>query len=684
MRGWCAVARPCHPPPCSWVPSRAVRHARLPPRPAGYQELRTGTEIAYHRARELLPALERAQRQLSAAQAPANAAASRLTACNREVERLQAQAAELGAAVDARLARALGSLPAATHALALQHAACLLEGLRAELGPACVRWAVLPAQRLPHDASLPVGAQLLAQSACLELAGGERRAVTALVLSGELLLPPSDADWDVRLHWAAAGWQPPPEGWCTHPPRSQPAPGSNAWETPLLRHHPVLQGGEVCALASLHSCLVQVPLAGPHPGLQFVLRRGHDWVKAEHAHDFWVDLVPAATRLEARGAGDAASGAGGVDAAALLATDGLGEWDWAEGMVQRPGAGGESDGTVDTRWAPGAEPPAAEPPLPAWVLGCKVWAGAGPRDPGPEAPGAARRRADQLLGLARALDPGLARDCVALCDLRAREERAEEALRAAAAENEAQQRTLTAVGDETLALDQEVARAMAAARKGVASLRGRLTEVTQRDLEGLAGHVAVGAGAGADGPWRGLPLLRAVIPVPAAGPSHVPVSAPGRPAYVRQVSAPLAGLDAAVLAQVYADESEMVVGIAVAEAFPDGALGPGLVVHWGLVSHQHGTWQPAPHGCSCDAPARGLDRGACTDVPLAQFNLYAEDGSPVFVDPVLNAAVIRLPRAGLHGMAGLEFLLRSEDGRWMPVLAPHGGGRSNCFIPLHC
>lgn len=82
--------------------------------------------------------------------------------------------------------------------------------------------------------------------------------------------------------------------------------------------------------------------------------------------------------------------------------------------------------------------------------------------------------------------------------------------------------------------------------------------------------------------------------------------------------------------------------------------------------------------------ARGLDRGACTDVPLAQFNLYAEDGSPVFVDPVLNAAVIRLPRAGLHGMAGLEFLLRSEDGRWMPVLAPHGGGRSNCFIPLHC
>lgn len=240
-------------------PMRAARLPRARCR-AGYQELRTETEIAYHRARELLPALERAQEQYYAAQAPAQAAADSLKHCREEAERLQKEAAALSAAVEADVAAALGGAAGATWSLMEEHALWLLRGWWQ--GHAGANWHLLPPQRLAHDGSLPAGTQLLALSACFHGEGGRPTTVTALVAATELLHPEADCDWALRLHWAAQGWQPPPAGWRTDPDLSQPAPGSNAQETPLLRRRPLLATGEPCCLNILHSCLIELPLQG--------------------------------------------------------------------------------------------------------------------------------------------------------------------------------------------------------------------------------------------------------------------------------------------------------------------------------------------------------------------------------------------------------------------------------------
>lgn len=232
---------------------------------AGYQELRTGTEIAYHRARELLPALEHAQEKYYAAQVPAHAAADRLRHCRQEAERLEKEAGALSQEMETALTTAIGGAPQATRALMEKHALWLLEGHRQQLVDAML-WKVLPSQHLPHDGSLPAGTQLLVQSACFRGRDGQPATATAVVAATELLHPDADCDWTLRLHWATQGWQPPPAGWKTDPDLSQPAPGSNAWETPLVRRRAVLATGEVCRLSMLHSGVIALPLQGTSTG----------------------------------------------------------------------------------------------------------------------------------------------------------------------------------------------------------------------------------------------------------------------------------------------------------------------------------------------------------------------------------------------------------------------------------
>lgn len=414
------------------------------------------------------------------------------------------------------------------------------------------------------------------------------------------------------------------------------------------------------------------------------------------------------------------------EACAALAGEGLGDWDWARTMVRRTG---------DSPAAAG-NPAGTDEHLPRWIRSCLDFQQvpdegamtAGERSSSNEIT-PKHQRADELLVLARALDRATAEEqqqcevvsssngahgedaasssknghvaqdtlpvffvsrCERVCHLRWEEGQAQRALTIATGENERRQHALAALREQTSSLDRQVEQAMEAARKGIANLRGRLTEVTQSDLEALAGQVAVNGHRrgkrtppGNGGLWNGLPWLSSKRNGHQNGAASSSSDASNELEFVSQVSAQLAGFDAAVLAQVFTSADNVIVGIAVAEAFPDGALGPGLSVHWGLVRHRHGGWSDPPPGWSTDTPP-GTEgpSGGCTDVPLAKYNMTSDDGSPVFVDPVLNAAVIRLPRAGLEGVQGLEFLLRSQDGRWMPVLLPEEGGRSNLYVPL--
>lgn len=119
----------------------------------------------------------------------------------------------------------------------------------------------------------------------------------------------------------------------------------------------------------------------------------------------------------------------------------------------------------------------------------------------------------------------------------------------------------------------------------------------------------------------------------------------------------------------------VIVGISVAEEFPDGRLNTPIIMHMGLVAHQHAKWQPPPDKWACTPEMVGLSpSGSAVHVPFQRFSMRAEDGAPVFVDPTLFALALRLPLRDCmeRGIRGVEFVLKTSDGKWRSWKQGHG------------
>lgn len=67
---------------------------------------------------------------------------------------------------------------------------------------------------------------------------------------------------------------------------------------------------------------------------------------------------------------------------------------------------------------------------------------------------------------------------------------------------------------------------------------------------------------------------------------------------------------------------------------------------------------------------------------MSRYRVTAEDGGPVFVDPTLFGACLRLPLRGCKeaNTLGLEFVLKGggKDGAWL--LRQQAHGRSSNFF----
>ncbi|KAI3438818.1 hypothetical protein D9Q98_001235 [Chlorella vulgaris] len=296
---------------------------------------------------------------------------------------------------------------------------------------------------------------------------------------------------------------------------------------------------------------------------------------------------------------------------------------------------------------------------------------------------------------------------------------AELSSRAAQQEKEQLQAIYRSASDESGHLMHELTSAAEAARRTAVKLRGRETEVTHRDLEAVAQQTAeelLKRNTGGIWPFkeeRQLVFVQqtvmevsgidaaVVVQVYVEGTKAAVLAAtvPPPPPTVEEAHSAAAGAEAggegsdgddtgdekggkkkAVAKKKKKEEPPatfdyVVVGISVAEEFPDGLLSTPLIMHMGLVSHQHAKWQPPPEKWASlpesNAPSPS---GAAMHVPFQRYTMRAEDGAPVFVDPTLFALALRMPlRECLEkGVRGVEFVLKCSDGNWRSWKQNHG------------
>lgn len=764
-----------------------------------FEELRTSATDAVAAAQAKLPALEQARTTAAQMREPAADAERHWQECHARLTSLQQEASSAMKQLREGVTKAAGGEEVATHDLLERHVYERLQYYRVEHNlVAAEDWKVYKPRDLPLH-SIP-GGKMLYQVAAAEV-DGVKYAVVGMGMSNPFLF---DNLRSMLVHWgcsegANAGWMQPPKGWHTSPGVSTPA-GSLAWETLFGAYAPVMQG-EAVVDAAVYSVVLQIPLEGAlelRGGVKCVLKRTDggqpEWVKAgaHNSNDFFLDLQPVIHHFERKRRVVQAAAFAQARAAAVAAGEEEEEeeekaagsslkdkaWEQDEwGAAARSAAKLQAAAERKSRTsrssripvakavpkpAPKPKPKAEElpplppeepvydPQLPEWVLfGVEQFVQLSdlPQERGLQqhlkcythlATAMAEAGGESMLE-ARVL----LQRCGEVEAVLHQHELAELSARAAQQEKEQLQALYKSASDESSHLMQELSGSAEAARRAAVRLRGRETEVTQRDLEAVAEQTA-----------------RELLKKSQTG--IWPFKEDKQLVFVQQKVMEVAGMDAAVVVQVFVEGTKaavqaatagtgntngngkstngnesidaamvasslattgqdttaaasmlaaaagaaeavaasatgkkakepkpqptfdhVVVGISVAEEFPDGRLKTPLIMHMGLVAHQHAKWRIPPEKWSC-APDAVSSTGAAAQMPFQRFRIASEHGGAVFVDPTLFSLAFRLPLKDCmeRGIRGVEFVLKNHDGQWLSWQQSHSASNFYAELPL--
>ncbi|KAL4425473.1 hypothetical protein ABPG75_009489 [Micractinium tetrahymenae] len=516
----------------STAAARRLHRRRQPARVAAaatsdFAELRAAASEAVSSAQSKLPALEQAKRSAEQHREPAAEAERQWQELHGRLTALQAEAASAMKELRSGVVATAGSEPVATMAVLRSHVAERLQHFQESHGLAGAQeWRVFRPTDLPLH-SIP-GGRMAYQVAAVD-DDGQRYAVVAVAISNPFLVENLRS---LIMHWGVAegpgsGWTQPPKGWHSSPGVSTPA-GDRAWETVFGAFAPVVQG-EPLVDATVYSVVLQIPLEGMlelRGGVKCVLRRTDhgqpEWIKAgpHNNGDFFLDFSPAIQMFERRRrAVQAAAIAQAREAARLAALEKAAAAAKAKGdraatkelaaAVKEWANLLESDEWDDSA---GEEPPEEEP-VPVLVSSIDDEEPVGPEPPRwiqqiesytqlSDLP-SERTTSDHVRTLhrlatavAEARHDGAteARDLLSRCleveRLLQQVDLLELNTRAAQQEKEQLQAMYKSAMDESAHLMNELTHAAEAARRTAVKLRGRETEVTQRDLEAVAQQAA--------------------------------------------------------------------------------------------------------------------------------------------------------------------------------------------------
>ncbi|PSC76234.1 Pyruvate phosphate dikinase,PEP pyruvate-binding [Micractinium conductrix] len=774
---------------CGRAPPRHRCHRSLAPPPraaADFAELRSTAADAVSSAQSKLPALEAAKAAAEEHREPAGEAERRWQELHGQLTTLQKDAVKAQKQLREGVVAAAGGEAVATHALVHCHLSHRLAQFRANHGLAGAQeWKEWRARDLPLN-SIP-GGKIAYQLAAVEQ-DGERYAVVALAIASPFLFENLRS---LVMHWgctegANAGWGQPPKGWHSSPSVSTPA-GDRAWETVFGAFAPVIQG-ETAPDAAVYSVVLQVPLEGfleLRGGVKCVLRRTDhgqpEWIKAgQHNNgDFFLDFAPAIKMFERRRRAVQAAAIAQAREAAVAAARAAAAAVFEKAAADRAKAAGEASRNVK-EWAnmlesdewgdtdiealvkeavPSAAPmpdaleeekeEAAGPEPPRWVHQVERFEALSdlPQERTTAQNVRCLHRIAVAVAEARHDGSHEARElldrCLEVERLLSQVDLLELNTRAAQQEKENLQALYKSAKDESVHLMQELTHAADAARRTAVKLRGRDTEVTVRDLEAVAQQAAqeLLKKSGGGGFWPFKEEERQLV-------------------FVQQKVMAVAGMDAAVVVQVFvegtkaaveaaiappkpapeetdSDDSEsegvelngaaangasangtspeppaadgegkkkkkptkkkekkekekakpgfehVVLGISVAEEFPDDRLKTPLIMHLGCVAHQYAKWHAPPAKWGCAPPAVSEEGASASQVPFQRYRIAAAAGASVFVDPTLFALALRFPlKECLHeSVRGIEFVLKTDDGQWLSWSHGHGAV-SNFYAEL--
>lgn len=556
---------------------------------ASYESIRSTADQAYARACELLPAYEEALRIAGDAGEPAAEAEKQWQEAHNILTAVAGTA--LAAITELRngAEAALGGGETIITNMLRHHSRYRLEAFKNNLHDVTL-WrkfkpTITPLTWLP-------GAALLTQAAACT-----SQDVPYLVACVSVAMPPlHDNLRSMLLHWSVAdgpgaGWANSiPQGWHTSPGVSQPC-GATAWQTAFGPHAPVIEG-QAASAAPVLSVIVQIPLEGfleERGGLKFVLKRSDggqpEWIKPHNNSDFWLDFsepIAVYQRIQAKVEAAAALAARqlitGPDTESLLAADSLDAWGWARAMSsQENGISSDSESGTDDEMEEEKRIQKREEReirrALGWLKGVSHWEMMG--DYPPQQPLSLSHQLQQLRiilkaaqaqGLmrviggqdaaqrAKQIDALLSR-CHEVDETLQKYDAASLEARHAQQERERLWELHKSASDEASRLQAELNAAMDGARRSAVALRGRQTEVTQRDLEAVAVQMAefMESSTGGGGLW----------PLFGFGGSNRKL------AFVSQVVAPISGMDATVLVQVHLEGEKKAVQAALAPKKPE-------------------------------------------------------------------------------------------------------------------
>lgn len=715
-----------------------------------FADLRSAATDAVASAQAKLPALEQAKQAAEQHREPAAEAERQWQELHGRLTALQAEAASAMKDLRSGVVATAGTEPVATMAVLRRHVAERLEHFRDSHGLAGVReWRTFRPVDLPLH-SIP-GGRMAYQLAAVD-DDDQRYAVVAVAISNPFLFENLRS---LIMHWGVAegpgsGWTQPPKGWHSSPGVSTPA-GDRAWETVFGAFAPVLQG-EPLVDATLHSVVLQIPLEGMlelRGGVKCVLRRTDhgqpEWIKAgpHNNGDFFLDFTPAiqmferrrravqaaaiaqareAARLAALEKAAAAAKAKGDRAATKELAAAVKEWanllesdEWDDSEAEESPE--EEDLPPLVSSIDDEEPDLPEPPR--WIQQIEEF------EQLSDLP-AERTTSDHVRTLhrlatavAEARHDGSteARDLLSRCleveRLLQQVDLLELNTRAAQQEKEQLQSMYKSAMDESAHLMNELTHAAEAARRTAVKLRGRETEVTQRDLEAVAQQAAeeLLKKSSSGGFWpfkeeeRQLVFVQQKV-MEVAGMDAtlvVQVFVEGTKAAVEAATAPHKKADSEEEEEEEAEEAaeadtkptvagkkkgkdkeaaakpkkrkekkapgfeHVVIGVAVGEAFPDDNLKTPIIMHMGCVAHQYAKWRAPPAKWSCTPAALSEEGASASQVPFQRYRIAAEGGASVFVDPTLFALALRMPLKDClsESVRGVEFVLKTGDGQWL-------------------
>lgn len=774
MRNCHSVGKPCvsnsvlllrRPRPTSYLGSRQARSIS---RPAivcqqTFSDVKAAAYESFARARDLLPALEEAQRIAADAREPAAEAERRWQEAHGRLTDVQGRAQAAIQELRSSAEVALGGTDRVVNNMLRHHVQWRMESFRDSLSDENVvksSWRPGGPPAVCSLAWLP-GATMTTRVASVRVRTSDETEdpLHYLVACVAIAMPPlNDSLRSILLHWSladgpSAGWANfIPQGWHTSPGISHPY-GSTAWQTGFAPYAPVI-GGNLAPSATVFSVVVQIPMEGfleRSGGLKFVLKRSDgsppEWIKPGNNADFWLDFGLAIDDIARERAGKGRSAAASAPDTSnrksldkSLDADSIDEWGWVRVLGSRDGSSDEDDNSDEvelTTMESISRERAIEDNGPAsYRVG---WLAAVPRwevqsDYPPPQPQSLGRQVEQLGAILTAeldhlgnTDESSSEDteqrkellkkllsrCLELDDTLQSYDAASLQTRHEQQEKESLWEMYKLASDDAARLQAELVAAVEAARQGAVALRGRSAEVTPGDLEALAAQMAQGTNLGSTG--KGFWPFKAFAP-----------GAEGKQlAFVTQRIMTIGGLENAhVVVQVYLegekdavtaamsgqplqrssnadnasedgnatdDESNkkrspafhsVVVSVAAGEAIPDGGLRSTLL-HVGMVPNQNGKWRAPPAGWQA-IPTQGqiIEQSSPQNlpwIPLQTFTIVTPDGRPVFVDPELYGACLRLPLGDLvtGGLRGIEFVLKTPDDRWLQQ-----GGGSNFYIDL--